>query len=180
MAPTNADVMELVYASKLLAKTLDEVDEKAAILIAKVETLQAAENSLRELVSSVDKKLEILPLVIAGKLEDLVERRVTEAFEDLRVTLDEMRNKLWALKKDVKSVKDQTGSHILLPKKEEEKEDGVEIRKGGFRMNLPFSEGTWKVLKIVIYIVVAIAGTMATSGGIWALVDRLKHLPGGE
>lgn len=183
MPPTNPELMELVYASKLLAKTIDEVDEKLAGAIDKIESQQESLAHAKELIGNVDKKLELLPLVLAEKLESLVERRTSEAFEDLRTTLNELRNKLYSIKKQIK---DATGSHDLPTKAElakwdeEKKEDGIEVVKGGFRMRLPFSEGTWKVIKVIGIIIGFVAGGGAVTGGIWALIDRVKHaLTGG-
>lgn len=192
MSPMNPQIMELVYANKLLAKTLDEVDEKVSIAITKVEAQIAAEAQTQKLISSVEQKLELLPLVIAGKLEGLIEKRTAEAFEDLRTSLDEMRNKLWAIRKDVKQVKDGgTGSHSVPTsammaqweksrESEKEKEDNISIRKGRFKMDVPISEGSLKMMKLIGKILVGIAVSVATGGGIWSLIDRLKHLASGS
>lgn len=163
--------MELTYAINLLAKTIDEVDEKVASAISKVEAQY-------QIVNNIDKKLELLPLVLAGKLEDLIEKRSREAYEDIRTTLDELRNKLYAIKKQIK---DQTGSHQLLPAlpPPEKEADGISIRRGGLLMKVPWGDGWGKALKIALWVIGGIAGVGATSGGIWALIDRLRHSLGG-
>jgi len=188
MSPTNPELMELIYANKLLAKTLDEVDEKVSIAITKLETLNTAETQTQNLVASIDRKLELLPLVIAGKLETLIDKRTSETFEDLRTTLDEMRNKLWAIKKDVKQVRDGgTGSHQAptpamiaqwekVKEADKDKDDSISIRKGKFKMDLPISEGTLNTLKLVAKILIGAALAVATDGGIWSVIERLKHV----
>jgi len=179
MAPTsNEQFMELVYASKLLAKTIDEVDEKLANAIDKIEGHQEQLAILKDLVSTVDKKLELLPLVLAGKLEDLVDKRARQAFEDIRTTLDELRNKLYAIRKEQKQIREQTGQHLLPPKNAVEKPDDevLSVRKGKFRFDLPWDEKTNKVIRTIIYALLSVAGVGTATGGIWALVDRLKHL----
>lgn len=178
MPPTTPELMELVYASKLLAKTIDEVDEKISHALEKIDAQQTALSNYRDLISTVDKKLELLPLVLAGKLEALIEKRTGEAFEDIRTSLDELRNKLWAIKKQIK---DQTGSFPTpRPESQQDKEDGVSVRRGKFRMDLPISEGTLKVLKVVGIVLFAIAGIGGAGGGIWALIDRIRHVLSGS
>lgn len=185
MAPTDPKLLELEYAVKLLAKTLDEVDEKAASAITKLDAHHETVNDLKEALATVDKKLELLPLVLAAKIEPLIEKRTHESYEDLRTTLDEMRNKLWAIRKQQKDT--ATGSHLLPTAeqlaqwegKKKEEDDGISVRKGKFRMDLPISEGSLRILKWVGIIILALAGVGGASGGIWALVDRLKHLGGG-
>ncbi len=175
MPPTQEQILEIIYANKALGKIADEIDEKAAAALKYLDNQQLSLASLRESILLLDKKLEVLPLVLADKLETLVEKRTAEAFEDLRTTLDEMRNKLWAIKHQIREA---TGSHKLV--KEEEKEEGISVRKGKFSMVLPFSEGTLRAIKVVGYVLAAILASAATGGGIWALVDRIKHaLSGG-
>jgi hypothetical protein len=174
MAPTTPDTMELVYAIKLLAKTTEEVDKKLASVDGQMDDLRTSLQAVKDVVSAVDNNLKVLPLVLAKSLEDLIQKRSQEAYEDIRLTLDELRNKLYAIKKQIK---DQTGSHQLPPPEKEV--DGISIRKGGLLMKLPWGDGWGKALKIALWVIGGIAGVGATSGGIWALVDRLKHLFGG-
>ncbi len=183
--------MELEYTIKLLAKTVDEVDEKLTIANTKLDSNDEAISQARELLATIDRKLELLPLVLASKIEPLIEKRTGEAFEDIRVTLDELRNKLYAIKKDVRFVREGTGSHSLPSRdqlaqwdkdnkeREDEKEGLVKVTKGKFSMVLPMTEGTLRVVKYIAVILGILLGTGATAGGIWALVDRIKHAVGG-
>jgi type II secretory pathway component PulJ len=166
--------MELVYAVKLLAKTTEDVDKELAAVGERVDDLRVSLQSVKDVVTDIDNKLAVLPLVLAKSLEDLIQKRSQEAYEDIRLTLDELRNKLYAIKKQIK---DQTGAHQLPPPEKES--DGISVRKGGLLVKLPWGDGWGKALKIALWIIGGIAGIGATSGGIWALVDRLKHLLGG-
>lgn len=180
--PPSSELMDLIFASKLLAKTVDELSKDLAFVANRVESTHESLAQAKETLNTLDKKLELLPLVLAGKLEGLIEKRTEEKYQDIRVTLDELRNKLWSIKKDTKFVKDSTGTHQLptreqlaLQEKQEEEKEGVTVRKGKWLLQVPLSVETWKVFKIVIYIILAIATTTAAGGGIWAFVDKLKH-----
>lgn len=162
--------MELVYAVKLLAKTTEDVDKELAAVGERVDELRVSLQAVKDVVTDVDNKLAVLPLVLAKSLEDLIQKRSQEAYEDIRLTLDELRNKLYAIKKQIK---DQTGAHQLPPPEKES--DGISVRKGGLLVKLPWGDGWGKALKIALWVIGGIAGVGATSGGIWALVDRLTH-----
>lgn len=168
------DMMELAYAVKLLAKTTEEVDKRVASVEKILDGQREAITQLKDLVTTVNQKLELLPLVLAGKLEDLIQKRSQEAYEDIRLTLDELRNKLYAIKRQIK---DQTGAHQLhsaeMDKKEQE--EGISVHKGGFRLQLPFGDGWGKALKIALWVIGGIVGATAGAGGMWALVDRITH-----
>lgn len=171
--PTDNELMELVYANKVLAKTIEAGDERNAKALEKIE----------DLLNDIDKKLEVLPLVLASKLEPFIEKRTTMAFEDMRVTLDELRNKLWAVSGTVKKIRENTGTHSLPSREQfalqEKDREGVSIKKGKWRLEMPLSEETLKAFKWVGIILLALATGGAATGGIWALVERIKHALGG-
>lgn len=182
MAPSNNELMDLTYASKLLAKTVDEVSKDISQLATRVDATHESLANAKELLNTLDKKLELLPLVLAGKLEGLIEKRTEEKYDDIRLTLDELRNKLWAVSGTVKRIKENTGTHplptreqIALAEKNEEEKEGVTVRKGKWLLQMPLSEETWKVFRAILYTIFAIATVTATGGGIWALIDKLKH-----
>lgn len=182
MPPNNSELTELVLASKLLAKTIDDVDENVARLVESngktSADLLSHIRDMKETLNDINNKLEVLPLTLAGNLESLIAKRTKEAFEDVRTTLDELRNKMWAIKKQVS---EQTGAHKLLskePEKEKDK-DGLSLQKDGFKLFLPLGEGAIKTLKIIGYGILTVVGLGGASGGIWVLVDRIRHLISG-
>lgn len=182
MVPTNPELLELTYAIKLLAKTVEGVGEDLESVLERQGTIHADTQKLKDEVTEIAQKLELLPLVLAGKLEDLIAKRTDEAFEDVRQSLNEMRNKLWSIKKQIK---EGTGSNpIPTPqqieewekKHKKEEEDGLTIKQGKFKMNLPFSSGTLKTLKTLAVVLGSLFGLLAGGGGVWALIDKIRHL----
>lgn len=176
--PQTENLLELIYAIKLLAKTAEDIGENVEKLLEGDNKRSEALQANREMLQSLTQELKTLPLVLAQKTDELIDKRVNDAFEEFRGNLNEIRNKLWALKKQVKDSTGShqlpvagtiggTGSHPVLPESEEGIKVGL-MNRG--REVFGFKPGqVWTFVKLAL-------ATLGAGGGILAAIKTLLEL----
>lgn len=143
----------------------------------------ADHEKLRELLGEIQRSLSILPITVSDRLENLigkfeegVDKRVEGTLEDFRLSINEVRNKLWdylQAQKHKSDKEDKADKAAVVKRKREEEVTGkFEVMKDGrVNMSLQFRwlKKIWLPLKWLVIV-------LMTGGGIHGVVTVIKNI----
>ncbi len=182
----NQIALELIYAVKGLAQAVDNLHSDLRHLLETDARSRDAElDKIKDLLNENSKAISHLPVGVADRIERVVEKlekntdgRVNGVLNDVRVTLNEVRQKLWYHLKDQEQSAEETKSAVVRAITEHEKEltGKVEFTKDGdVRLHAKFD---WKKLSTLLTVGKWTAIGGAGIGGLGWLLSKLRDLFG--
>jgi molecular chaperone GrpE (heat shock protein) len=187
----NQSLLELIFAVKGLAQTVEFIHSDLRRLIEDESRSRNRElEKIRDLVVKSNQSLSVLPITISDRFESIVRHlekgtneKVDGVLEDVRLTLNDVRQKLWYYlrereKEQVVEVikREVTGAHRAVIEQEHEKKEEVTgsvslMKDGDLRIQAKFD---WKKLKTVLTVAKWAGVTLATGGGVAWLIEFLR------
>jgi hypothetical protein len=157
-------LLELIYAVRALASNVETMHgDLRAIVEDKSNRLDREIDRIKELAQKNTQLLTVLPINTADRLDRLIDKKVDGVLEDVRISLNEVRDKLYTYVR----TKD-----LAVPEKAIEEKDDVtgriQIDEKGIHLSMKTEklEAAWKVLRWVV-------AAVAAGGGVVAVIKSL-------
>jgi hypothetical protein len=160
-------LLDLIYSVKTLAGNVDVMHQDLRRVLEEEARIQARElDRIREFASKNTQILQILPIQTADRLERLIDKKVDGVLEDVRISINEVRQKLSSY------IQNKDAQAALPPAAIAEDISDVttrlEFKKDVFHFHVKTAgiEKAWKIIRWI-------AAIIAAGGGGWALIKNL-------
>src|SRR5687767_5274795 len=159
-------LLELIYAVKTLASTTERMHRDLKEVLEEEGKARDKElDKIKEIVSKNAQLLHVMPIMTADRLDRLIDKKVDGVLEDVRLSLNEVREKLYYYVKQKEAL-------ASVPTKEVDPNDDItgrfEVGKDHVRLSFK-TDGIGKFWKTARWIAEAIAA----GGGGWAIIKSL-------